>query len=120
MNRFLCFFFGNCVGQDDYGNRYFEGRWAGPQGVPRRWVSYKSNKNEPSGVPAEWHGWVHQTDHIPPRQSALDRFFWQKPHAANRVVKSIPTLATHTLRDYAPWRPATSRAAVNNVNRKKD
>lgn len=112
MNRFLCFFFGKCVGQDDYGNHYYEGRWAGPQGIPRRWVSYGMKGNEPSSVPAEWHGWLHRTNDLPPRQSALDRFSWQKPHAANGVVKSVPTLATYTLRDYSPWRPEASESVL--------
>lgn len=117
MNRFLCFFFGKCVGQDDHGNSYFEGRWVGPQGKPRRWVSYGSKKTDPSNVPAQWHGWLHFTEMTPPRQSALDRFFWQKPHVANGIVKSVPTLATRSLRDYDSWKPIDSKSVLN---KKKD
>jgi NADH:ubiquinone oxidoreductase subunit len=109
MNRFLCFVFGHCVGQDDYGNRYFEGRWSGPQGKPRRWVSYSSRKADPSSVPAEWHGWLHLNQNTPPRQSSLDRYAWQKPHAVNGAVKSAHPLATEASQDYASWKPMTSK-----------
>ena len=113
MNRFLCFFFGTCVGQDDYGNLYFEGRWKGPQGKPRRWVYYGVKEKDPSNVPAQWHGWLHQVEKSPPRQSTIDLYFWQKPHAPNGEIKSRSTLATQPVQDYAPWKPAESKSALN-------
>jgi hypothetical protein len=48
------------VGEDDFGNRYYEAKDARDSydGRLRRWVIYKGYA-EASTVPAEWHGWLH-------------------------------------------------------------
>jgi len=50
------------VGEDDYGNRYFEDRRTslGDRNYHRRYVIY-NGLAEPSKVPADWHGWLHHT-----------------------------------------------------------
>lgn len=73
---------GVMVGQDGYGNRYFEERQASrPDGRKRRWVIYAGGAREASLVPAEWHAWLHFLTDEPLSEAA--RRPWQKPHQPN-------------------------------------
>jgi len=58
---------GRFVGQDEFGQRYYEAKTIrdGDAGRRRRWVIYKGYA-EPSKVPADWHGWLHHTFVEPP------------------------------------------------------
>ncbi|MEL7030396.1 MAG: NADH-ubiquinone oxidoreductase subunit NDUFA12 family protein, partial [Pseudomonadota bacterium] len=48
---------GDKVGEDEYGNQFFEERSASASdGRKRRWVVYKGFA-EPSRVTPDWHGW---------------------------------------------------------------
>ncbi|EGG16106.1 NADH dehydrogenase ubiquinone 1 alpha subcomplex subunit 12 [Cavenderia fasciculata] len=50
--------YGTIVGQDSFGNRYYENK-AEPHGR-HRWVEYGNPKNvDASLVPPEWHSWLH-------------------------------------------------------------
>src|ERR1700674_4793473 len=48
-------FSGIAVGEDAFGNRYYQ-----TKGGIRRWVIY-SGTVEASRVPPDWHGWLHHT-----------------------------------------------------------
>jgi NADH:ubiquinone oxidoreductase subunit len=63
---------GKFVGEDDFGNRYYAAKTIrdGDAGRQRRWVIYKGYA-EPSKVPAEWHGWLHNTFKEPPTVAPL-------------------------------------------------
>ncbi len=63
---------GEHVGTDAQGNRYYRSRTEKtPDGRERRWVIY-NGANDASRVPAEWHGWLHNSyddvpeSHLPP------------------------------------------------------
>lgn len=69
---------GEHVGTDFQGNKYYRSRKIIPAGSnsafagrERRWVIYNGN-NDSSRVPAEWHGWLHNSydgvpeSHLPP------------------------------------------------------
>jgi NADH:ubiquinone oxidoreductase subunit len=66
---------GEHVGTDGQGNKYFRSKpkraQATSAGRERRWVIY-NGANDASRVPAEWHGWLHQSyddlpeSHLPP------------------------------------------------------
>jgi NADH:ubiquinone oxidoreductase subunit len=71
---------GKRVGQDAYGNRYYEGGRGTTSGKKRRWVVYAGTP-EASKVPAEWHGWLHHTLAAPLAEGAPRA--WMKPHQAN-------------------------------------
>ncbi len=70
------------MGQDSFGNTYYE---AGPRkGYKRnrRWVIYKGEADA-SRVPPEWHGWLHyQNDEAPVGDHSFRRN-WQKPYVPN-------------------------------------
>ncbi len=86
-----------CVGEDEFGNRYFETRQARYEydGRPRRFVIY-SGYAEASKVPPDWHGWLHHTFAEPPTHAPLPRKSWERSY--------IPNL-TGTLE---AWRPPGS------------
>jgi NADH:ubiquinone oxidoreductase subunit len=65
-------FNGEQVGTDAQGNTYFRAKKKkGSGGRERRWVIY-NGANDASRVPAEWHGWLHNSydalpdSHLPP------------------------------------------------------
>ena len=106
--------FGEKVGEDEYGNRYYQSRSAEEGEKRKRWVLYKGVA-EPSKVPAQWHSWLHYTSDKVPAKDNVKRYSWQKPHIPNltgtqnaygppgsvlKGGKRAPTTA-----DYQPWQP---------------
>ena len=75
---------GVLIGEDDYGNRYYEARDGRDSydGRKRRWVIYRGYA-EASKVPAEWHGWLHYTFDEPPTKAPLKRKAWEQDHVPN-------------------------------------
>ena len=72
-----------CLGEDMFGNKYYQASPRKGYNRPRRWVIYKG-KPEASAVPPEWHGWLHhQTDVFPEKDKASFRRKWQTSHKAN-------------------------------------
>ena len=51
------------VGEDEFGNVYYEGKKDG-----RRWVIYNGYA-EASAIPAGWHGWMPRRTDVPPSQA---------------------------------------------------
>lgn len=104
------------VGEDDFGNRYFEDRKAslGDKDFYRRYVVYKGLA-EPSKVPAEWHGWLHHTLDLPPTEAPLARQSWEKDHKPNltgtifatkpKGAMSTGAKRQDTYSDYDSWTP---------------
>jgi NADH:ubiquinone oxidoreductase subunit len=73
------------VGQDDYGNKYYEAkddRDSYDVGRKRRWVIYPGYA-EASKVPPDWHGWLHYTFDEPPTSAPLPRRAWEKDYVPN-------------------------------------
>ena len=72
------------VGEDAFGNRYFEARDNSDSydEHKRRWVIYRGYADA-SKVPAEWHGWLHYTFDEPPTVEPLMRRSWEKDHIPN-------------------------------------
>jgi NADH:ubiquinone oxidoreductase subunit len=101
---------GRKVGEDQFGNRYYETK----RPPRRRWVIY-AGSNDASKVPAEWHGWLHQTIEDPPRDSLPPPRQWEKPYVPNltgTVAAYRPAGAlergAHRARasgDYEAWSP---------------
>ncbi|MEM1106359.1 MAG: NADH:ubiquinone oxidoreductase subunit NDUFA12 [Pseudomonadota bacterium] len=107
----------NFVGEDEFGNRYFEDRRAslGTSTFYRRYVVYEGLA-EPSKIPPDWHGWLHHALEEPPTESPLPRRNWEKDHKPNltgTLLASKPkgSLSTpggkrqETYADYDAWTP---------------
>jgi NADH:ubiquinone oxidoreductase subunit len=73
-------FFGQLIGSDSFGNRYFE-RKGGRYMRPQRWVMYRGVA-EPSKVPPEWHAWLHHVNDTLPKDLKKP-YLWQKQHQQN-------------------------------------
>lgn len=107
-------FKGKFVGEDEFGNKYYELRRAPKKGRRTRWVVYKGMA-EASKVPAQWHGWLHYTHEAPLSAEEAKRWPWQKSHLPNLTgTKYAYVPPGHVLRgnardraisDYEPWRP---------------
>lgn len=75
--RFYTWRRGRLVGEDEFGNRYYEDK----KDTGKRWVIYKGLV-EGSKVPQRWNAWLHHTtDAVPSAQE--DRRPWEKPHMPN-------------------------------------
>jgi NADH:ubiquinone oxidoreductase subunit len=72
----------HAIGEDEFGNRYFEERQESLEGRKRRYVTYRGYA-DPSKVPPDWHGWLHHTFDKPPTQEPLRRQSWEKDHIPN-------------------------------------
>ena len=70
-------FSGSRVGEDQYGNRYYQNK----DGT-RRWVIYAGTV-EASRVPPDWHGWLHHTFKLPPTEEPLPTQAFEKEHEPN-------------------------------------
>ena len=104
------------VGEDEFGNKYYEARTNKDSydGRKRRYVVYKGYA-EASKIPPDWHGWMHYTFDEPPTKSPLPRKAWEKPHqpnltgtsAAYRPKGSIARGGQRAIAsgDYQAWTP---------------
>jgi NADH:ubiquinone oxidoreductase subunit len=104
------------VGEDEFGNRYFEtaGKRFQYDGRNRRFVIYKGYADA-SKVSPDWHGWLHHTFEAPPNLEPLKTQPWEKPYEPNLTGtiwawRSKGSLArggerAKTTGDYEPWTP---------------
>lgn len=105
----LTWFKGSLIGQDSFGNKYYEIK--GPEATNmRRWVVYKGSP-EASKVPAEWHGWLHHQALTPP-SSGAKRWPWEKKHLPNLSGTAYGyhpsdsyNTTKRTLKSYEIWEP---------------
>ena len=89
--RLFTWRFGTRVGEDGFGNVYFQ-----TKDGKRRWVVYR-DLSEASLVPPEWHGWLHYTVDVPPTEetyhaAALAEGLCAEPH---RQPGGLPAARQH-------------------------
>ncbi|WP_297323513.1 NADH:ubiquinone oxidoreductase subunit NDUFA12 [uncultured Bartonella sp.] len=111
--RFFTWLHGKRVGEDEFGNIYYEGT-RHKDGYTRRWVIYKGY-SEPSTIPAGWHGWIHHRTNILPSEQDYHPREWEKPHlpnltGTNKAYTPKGSIAHHGKRphvtgDYDAWTP---------------
>jgi NADH:ubiquinone oxidoreductase subunit len=107
--RLMTWLYGRSVGEDKFGNRYYQSG----SGL-RRWVIYKGSV-EASRVPPDWHGWLHHTFREPPTVQPFPIKAWEKDHIPNMTGtlgarRPQGSLASKGERppatgDYEPWKP---------------
>ncbi len=107
---------GKPIGEDEFGNRYYEARTnkESYDGRKRRWVVFKGYA-EATKVPPDWHGWLHHTFEEPPTVAPLMRRDWEKAYIPNltgtiEAWRPSGSLARTGERppatgDYQAWRP---------------
>ncbi|WP_157014827.1 NADH:ubiquinone oxidoreductase subunit NDUFA12 [Mesorhizobium xinjiangense] len=72
---------GTFVGEDEFGNTYYQGG-KDSEGRTRRWVIY-SGYSEASIIPPGWNGWMHHRVDTSPADENYKPREWQKPHLPN-------------------------------------
>lgn len=89
---------GTVVGEDHYGNKYYENKeyFFGRH----RWVYYARKDYDASQVPPEWHGWLHYVTDRSPATSPPEQQKFHKPHQEN------PTGTRH---EYVPYSTTTNK-----------
>ena len=100
---------GRFMGQDAYGNKYYQDKKCRRDGKIHRWVVYKGHP-EASKVPCEWHSWLHYTtDNLPILRV---KHTWEKPHLRNLSgtifaykPQKIFKLIEGGKKDYEAWAP---------------
>lgn len=114
-------FYGELVGTDQFGNRYYRRkgakplkRGAGRESREQRWVLY-NGEAEASRVPPEWHGWLHHTINQVPTSAGRKRYPWQKEHVPNLTGTPLAYRPPGSVLsgghrapatgDYEPWQP---------------
>jgi len=103
---------GNKVGEDAYGNTYFEQKSDAYDGRLRRWVTYKGYADA-SRVPPEWHGWLHHTWDEVPSAETVPHKPWEKAHLPNLTGSADAYAPKGSIRrpdpspraDYEAWSP---------------
>ncbi|WP_419913500.1 NADH:ubiquinone oxidoreductase subunit NDUFA12 [Hoeflea sp.] len=113
--RFYTWRKGTRVGEDEFGNVYYQGD-KDSEGRTRRWVLY-NGVSDASAIPAGWHGWMHHRTDISPADESYQPRDWQKPHEPNhtgsaeayRPKGSIlnPEDRPRVTGDYDAWTPGT-------------
>lgn len=95
---------GTLVGEDKYGNKYFQndyyffGR--------NRWVEYNDKCNmdyDATMIPAEWHDWMHYSTDHPPTTHPRVNYKWQIDHTES---------FTGTNKQYVPF--STTRPKIDS------
>jgi len=110
---------GELVGQDDFGNKYFQKRQKKLKNTPYwerrpRWAIY-SGITEASAIPPEWNAWLQHNLDEPPINISKN-FKWEKNHLPNLTGTSAaydPSQSFNTkditvkskIKDYEPWTP---------------
>ena len=83
--KFYTWRFGELVGEDQFGNKYYTEKAPRVATRAKRWVLYADGSAvEASAVPPEWHAWMHRYTDEPPKADD-HRWAWQKPHLANQT-----------------------------------
>ena len=85
--RLFTFFFGKFVGEDEFGNKYYENKKR-----KKRWVIY-NGEIEATKIPVEWYSWMHFIKNKVEETHQFKKYDWQKNHLSNQ---------TGTLRAYNP------------------
>jgi NADH:ubiquinone oxidoreductase subunit len=76
--------FGDYVGSDEFGNKYYQDRKA-----DRRYVTYGGSADA-STIPPGWHGWIHFRTDLPPTRDGYAAHAWEQPRVTG---------------DYDAWSP---------------
>ncbi|KAI8781707.1 NADH dehydrogenase 1 alpha subcomplex subunit 12 ndufa12/DAP13 [Biomphalaria glabrata] len=95
---------GTLVGEDKYGNKYYENNYY--FFGKNRWVSYPQSSGfdfDASEIPPEWHRWMHYMTDDPPTKVPLPQRKWMADHTMN---------LTGTSREYVPY--STTRPKIQS------
>ena len=79
--RLTILLFGKLVGQDSFGNKYYQTKKG------KRFIIY-NGEVDASKIPNEWYSWIHFTPNKIENIHELKKYKWQKPHQPNKTGTS--------------------------------
>ncbi|XP_073972660.1 NADH dehydrogenase (ubiquinone) B17.2 subunit [Rhodnius prolixus] len=99
---------GTLVGEDKYGNKYYENNYYFYG--RNRWVEYSDHvflDYDGSQVPAEWFGWLHYKTDLPPHKDpSRPKYHWMADHEENKSGTNEQYVPYSTTRaKIQPWIP---------------
>ncbi len=77
--RLQTIFSGKLVGEDEFGNKYYENKKK-----TKRWVIY-NGEIEATKIPIEWYSWMHSIKNKIEETHELKKYNWQKSHTSNQT-----------------------------------
>lgn len=89
--------FGICVGEDEYGNKYYINKQN-----KKRWVVY-DKIDETSKIPQMWHAWIHGMLQDTPQETR--KFSWQGDHIPNTTGTGHFNIRHKTRTIHNFWKP---------------
>ena len=106
--------YGNLVGTDEIGNKYYTNNDNHNDLNSKRWVIF-NGEIEASKIPPHWHAWLHKTINTPP-VGYSHKYKWQKNHQPNMTGTSKAHFPfSHSIsesdhseitkKDYEEWKP---------------
>ena len=113
INDLSIILFSRKIGEDQYGNIYYEDKKSFDGKRKKRYVRY-NGLVEASKIPPVWHAWLHQVVKKPPKKNRK-QYDWQKKHVPNltgtifasKPKGSLSILGNResTHADYESWKP---------------
>ncbi|CAK9806603.1 NADH dehydrogenase [ubiquinone] 1 alpha subcomplex subunit 12 [Anthophora quadrimaculata] len=99
---------GTLVGEDKYGNKYYENN--AYFFSSNRWVVYSEKVGmdyDGSQVPAEWFGWLHYKTDLPPHKDPTrPKYKWMTDHQENLSGTNEAYMPYSTTKPkITPWKP---------------
>jgi NADH:ubiquinone oxidoreductase subunit len=105
--------FSKKVGEDNFGNKYYESNNCDYLGQVKRQIIYKGGV-EPSKIPPIWHAWMHYMVEDSPNDEDMDKdkFAWQQVNLPNQaIVNSSRLIKNETSKAlYNRWEPMKSNS----------
>ena len=105
--------YGNLVGVDELGNKYYCNSNNFDDFNSKRWVIFKG-EIEASKIPPHWHAWLHKSIDVAPL-NYRHKYNWQKEHKSNMTgTKEAYYPSSHPLsksekniekKEYETWKP---------------
>ena len=113
-SKLYTWIYGNFVGSDEFGNKYYCNSKDFESVVAKRWVIFEG-EIEASKVPPHWHAWLHKTVNKPPI-NYTHKHKWQKEHQPNMsgtsqayYPDSHPYSKSYNIKqikkEYEKWKP---------------
>lgn len=108
LNSFFIDIFYKQVGEDQFGNKYYESKAKDYLKRSRRYVTY-NGIDEPSKVPPLWHSWLHHLSNELP-VNEVKNFAWQVDYLPNltgtKYANKIKLIEdTNKISSYEKWNP---------------
>ena len=113
LNDIKIMLFSNKVGEDEFGNMYYEQKKSSQGNRKKRYVRY-FGEVESTKIPPMWHAWLHYTEKKLPRKNRK-KYKWQRPHLPNltgtihafKPQGSLTELGERkqSYADYETWKP---------------